>query len=302
MSVNISAINSYVEERRLPIIRKAVLGGKSVKYLRPNVDVKGSAVLNLLDTAVAFNDGSECGWSDTTAATLTQRTITTGLISVNMAFCDKALAKTWMSYEVKTGLADGTPAPFEEDFVNGIVEGIQAKLETMIWQGDSKKVSSPDNFDGFEKIIGAAAGVVTGTYAAGATAKAIIAQAYGLIPSEAFTKGNVEIFVGEDLYRQYVQELIAQNLYHYDVAVPQDFVIIPGTDVKVIGVGGLNGTGNVYGSFADNFNFGCDMVGDTMNVEAWYSKDHREYRFAADFNFGVQVAYPNMVVKVSQAG
>lgn len=302
MAIDITAITGYVEQRRLPIIRNAVIGAKSLKYMRPNVDVKGKAVLNLLNTEANFNDGSECGWNDTTEGTFTQRTIETGQIAVNMSLCDKALANTWMGYEVKTGLVgEGEKAPFEEDLVNGIVENVQANLEKAIWQGD--KTSQDGNlnkFDGFGVVT--ATGTIGVTYATTDTASDIIGAVYAALPAEVFSKGDVVIYVSDTLYRKYVQELIAANLFHFVEDAKTDYIVLPGDSrVKVIGTAGLDGTtdGEVYASYAENFNFGTDLVGDTANVDAWYSKDNREFRFAMDFNFGVQVAFPGLVVKAT---
>lgn len=304
MAIDINAITGYVEQRRLPIIRNAVIGAKSLKYMRPNVDVKGKAVLNILNTEAKFNDGSDCGWNDTTDATFTQRTIETGQIAVNMSLCDKALANTWMGYEVKAGLVgDGEKAPFEEDLINGIVENVQGNLEKAIWQGD--KASGDTNlnkFDGFGKLT--KTGTVTVTYATSDTASKIIGDVYAALPSEVFSKGDVIIYVSDSLYRKYVQEMIAANLYHFVEDAKTDYIVLPGDSrVKVIGTAGLDGTndGAVYASYAENFNFGTDLVGDSANVDAWYSKDNRDFRFAMDFNFGVQVAFPGLVVKATHS-
>lgn len=304
MAIDINAITGYVEQRRLPIIRNAVIGAKSLKYMRPNVDVKGKAVLNILNTEAKFNDGSDCGWDDTTQGTFTQRTIETGQIAVNMSLCDKALAKTWMGYEVKAGLVgEGEKAPFEEDLVNGIVENVQGNLEKAIWQGDKSSLDvNLNKFDGFGKIT--ASGTVTVTYATSDKATKIIGDVYAALPAEVFSKGDVIIYVSGSLYRKYVQELISANLYHFVEDAKGDYIVLPGDSrVKVIGTAGLDGTtdGAVYASYAENFNFGTDLVGDTANVDAWYSKDNREFRFAMDFNFGVQVAFPGLVVKATHS-
>lgn len=304
MAIDINAITGYVEQKRLPIIRTAVIGAKSIKYMRPNVDVKGKAVLNILNTEAKFNDGSDCGWNDTTEGTFTQRTIETGQIAVNMSLCDKALAKTWMGYEVKAGLVgDGEKAPFEEDLINGIVENVQGNLEKAIWQGDKSSLDvNLNKFDGFGKIT--ASGTVTVTYATSDTASKIIGDVYAALPAEVFGKGDVIIYVSDSLYRKYVQEMIAANLYHFVEDAKTDYIVLPGDSrIKVIGTAGLDGTtdGAVYASYADNFNFGTDLVGDTANVDAWYSKDNREFRFAMDFNFGVQVAFPGLVVKATHS-
>ena len=304
MAININAITGYVEQKRLPIIRNAVIGAKSLKYMNPNVDVKGKAVLNILNTEAKFNDGSDCGWEDTTEGTFTQRTIETGQIAVNMSLCDKALAKTWMGYEVKAGLVgEGEKAPFEEDLVNGIVENVQGNLEKAIWQGDKSSLDvNLNKFDGFGKVT--ASGTVTVTYATSDTAKKIISDVYAALPAEVFSKGDVIIYISDTLYRKYVQELIAANLYHFVEDAKNDYIVLPGDSrVKVVGTAGLDGTskGEIYASYAENFNFGTDLVGDTANVDAWYSKDNREFRFAMDFNFGVQVAFPGLVVKATHS-
>ena len=304
MAIDINSITGYVEQRRLPIIRNAVIGAKSLKYMRPNVDVKGKAVLNILNTEAKFNNGSDCGWNDTTEGTFTQRTIETGQIAVNMSLCDKALANTWMGYEVKAGLVgEGEKTPFEEDLVNGIVENVQGNLEKAIWQGDKASVDTNLNkFDGFGKIT--KTGTVTVTYATSDKATKIIGDVYAALPAETFSKGDVVIYVSDTLYRKYVQELIAANLYHFVEDAKTDYIVMPGDSrVKVIGTAGLNATtdGAVYASYGENFNYGCDLVGDTANVDAWYSKDNREFRFAMDFNFGVQVAFPGLVVKATHS-
>ena len=304
MAIDINAITGYVEQKRLPIIRTAVIGAKSIKYMNPNVDVKGKAVLNILNTEAKFNDGSDCGWEDTTEGTFTQRTIETGQIAVNMSLCDKALAKTWMGYEVKAGLVgEGEKAPFEEDLINGIVENVQGNLEKAIWQGDKASLDvNLNKFDGFGKIT--ASGTVTVTYTTSDKATKIIGDVYAALPAEVFSKGDVIIYVSDSLYRKYVQELIEANLYHFVEDAKTDYIILPGDSrVKVLGTAGLDGTtdGAVYASYAENFNFGTDLVGDTANVDAWYSKDNREFRFAMDFNFGVQVAFPGLVVKATHS-
>ena len=304
MAIDINAITGYVEQKRLPIIRTAVIGAKSIKYMNPNVDVKGKAVLNILNPEAKFNDGSDCGWEDTTEGTFTQRTIETGQIAVNMSLCDKALAKTWMGYEVKAGLVgEGEKAPFEEDLINGIVENVQGNLEKAIWQGDKASLDvNLNKFDGFGKIT--ASGTVTVTYTTSDKATKIIGDVYAALPAEVFSKGDVIIYVSDSLYRKYVQELIEANLYHFVEDAKTDYIILPGDSrVKVLGTAGLDGTtdGAVYASYAENFNFGTDLVGDTANVDAWYSKDNREFRFAMDFNFGVQVAFPGLVVKATHS-
>lgn len=288
-----TSLPDYVEQRRLPLIAAAVLGGDTAKLFNLQTDVKTSAALNLLATDVEFGDGSACGWDEAGTQTLSQRILNTGLIKINMAYCDKVMLKYWTQYQVRVAAGDKT-LPFEEYFINEVIKDVKAKLEKAIFQGD--KTSQDDNlnkFDGLIKILGAESSVVS--FTAGANVAASVLAAYMAIPEEALD--GASILIGADDFREYVQALVAQNLYHYDPNVPVDVVYIPGTNVAVRKANGLNGTHKlIAGQLDKNFFYGCDMVNDEEKFEFWYSKDNREFRLAIEFNAGVQVAFPDMVV------
>lgn len=292
--IDTSKLSAYVEQKRLPLIRTAVIGAKSVGLMNLQTDVKGTAALNILDTTVQFGDGSACGWNEAGKSELSQRNIETGAIKINQAFCDKTLLKTWAGYEVRVA-AGQKNLPFEEDFVNGVIDGVKAKLEKTIWQGDKDK---QDAFDGLIKIIDAA--TVASTIGYGATDKVAdtLSKVYAAIPSACFEKGEVHIYMGSDMYRKYVQELVAANLYHFspEEKGEAEYILLPGTSVKVYGLPGLDGSGRIFASYADNFVYGTDLAGDEEKFELWYSQDNREFRLAIEFTAGVQVAQPAMIV------
>lgn len=305
MAIDVSKLKSYTEEHRLPLLRNAVIGGKSAKLFNLQTGVKGATALNLLNTDVQFGDGSACGWNEAGKSSLSQRVITPGYPKVNMSFCDKQLLKYWGNYEVRVGAGQKT-LPFEEDFMNGIVEGVAATLEKAIWQGDTAKSSEPNlnKFDGIVKIAGAATVAATTAYNAASISTTLNAM-YAALPSAAFSKGEVVAYISDADYRKYIQELIANgNLVITngvnDVAMPES-VLIPGTNVRVYGVAGLDGVQKAYMSYKDNFVFGTDLEGDEEKFEMWYSQDNREFRVAIEFTAGVQIAFPDMLV-VAQVG
>ena len=296
MAVNLTSLTQYVDQERLPLIRKAVVGNRSAQEFYLMTGVKGSTALNLLDTEVVFGDGSTCGWTDAGSSKLSQRVLVPGAVKVNMSFCDKAMLKYWMNYDVRVA-AGQKNLPFEEDFVNGVIDGVKAKLEKLMWQGNTPT----DAFDGIIKIAEAATLAATVTYAAGATVSSIVKDVYDKIPTAAYSKGEVVMYMGSDMYRKYIQELIANgNLVitnaMNDVPMP-DSILIPGTNVRVIGVAGLDTVGKVFASYKDNFVFGTDMAGDDEKFELWYSQDNREFRLAIEFTAGVQIAYPDLLVE-----
>lgn len=302
MAINVNNLTTYVDEQRLPLIRKAVLGARTAYHFYLMTGVKGATALNLLSTDVQFGDGYDCGWHEAGSSTLSQRTLTPGAIAVNMAFCDKKLLKTWANYEVRVAAGQKT-LPFEEDFMAGVGEAIAANLEKAMWQGDTASGDANLNkFDGMIKILDSASLAST---VGGSTVTETVKNMYQAIPAEAFTKGEVVLYMGADKYRAYIQELIANgNLVITtgvnDVAMP-DSVLIPGTNVRVIYVDGLNGTGKMYASYKDNFVYGVDLTDDAEKYDFWYSQDNREHRLAVEFIAGVQVAYPEFVVKGEMA-
>ena len=297
MAINTSSLTAYVGDNKEKLISKAVIGAKSASKFNLVTGVKGAQKLNLLDTTVSLQDGSACGWTEAGTSKLSQRTIEAKPIKVNQAFCDKQLLATSLNYEVKVAAGQKT-LPFEEDFVNGVMDGIAAEVEKTIWQGDTSK-STLNRFDGLIKILSGA--TVAGTYSiqSGDTVSTIVSKTYALIPSAAYQAGNVVMYMSSDMYRTWIQELIANGHLIIsnaveDVAMP-DSLLIPGTNVRVEGVAGLDGTKKVYASYADNFIFGTDMQGDEEKAEMWYSQDNREFRLAVEFVAGVQVAFPELV-------
>lgn len=297
MAINTSSLTAYVGDNKEKLISKAVIGAKSASKFNLVTGVKGAQKLNLLDTTVSLQDGSACGWTEAGTSKLSQRTIEAKPIKVNQSFCDKQLLATSLNYEVKVAAGQKT-LPFEEEFVNGVIDGVAAEVEKTIWQGDTSK-STLNRFDGLIKILSGA--TVAGTYSiqSGDTVSTIVSKTYALIPSAAYQAGNVVMYMGSDMYRTWIQELIANGHLVIsnaveDVAMP-DSLLIPGTNVRVEGVAGLDGTKKVYASYADNFVFGTDMQGDEEKAELWYSKDNREFRLALEFVAGVQVAFPELV-------
>ena len=288
MAINVSALTAYVDEQRLPLIRKTIFAAPSVKHFNLQTGVKHSAALNILNTTVAFGDGATCGWDEAGTSAFSQRTLEVGNYKVNMSFCDKAMLKYWNGYEVRVA-AGQKSLPFEEDFVAGVIDGVAEKLETIIWQG----VKATDKMDGILTILGAESTVIKTE--AGTTIYDSVLKAYKAIPAKKLDKAAM--FIGVDKFRDLVLELTAKNLYHYNPAVDEKMeIVLPGTNTRVIAVSGLNGKTSVVAADPENIYYGVDMEGDEEKFDLWYSQDNQEFRLAINFNAGVQVAFPDEVV------
>ena len=295
MALDLSALTAYVQEQRVPLIHEAMLKAKSADLFSWQPDIKTSAKLNLLNTNVHFSDGTVCGFDDSGSQALSQRELKTGVIKVDMKWCQREMIKYWMQYKVRANANPGALA-FEEDFVNGVLGDIEQKLEKAIWQGD---VSSSDaNLNKFDGMLTILAGETTAT-ASWSTSSMYdtVKNTYEAIPQAAFDRGDVAIFIGEDAYRSYVQELVEKNLFHYDPQQAADMeYFVPGTNTKIYAVAGLNGTSKAVAGSRRNLFYGFDEEGSEQEFKFWYSDDNDEYRMKVVFNAGVQVAFPNEVV------
>ena len=279
--VNLSQLSVYVDENKLGLIRKSVLGAKTTNYLNLQTGVVGKTKINLLDTTVQFGDGSACGWNEAGTSTITQREINPASIKVNMSFCDKAMQKYFMNHQI-TVAAGRSTLPFEEDFIAGVVEGVGKKLEDAIWNGVT---INEVHYDGFVQIV-------TKSVTTGSTVYDSVKNLYNGIPSASLR--DPAIFIGIDGFRSLAGELTAKNLYHYDPKVDEAFeMILPGTTTKVIGVPGLDGSNKAYAINTKHAFYGTDMQNDNETFDFWYSKDNQEFRLAINFVEGVQVAFPD---------
>ena len=298
MALNVSTLSNYVEEKRLPLIAKSFLRGKTVDLIQLETGVLQDTALNLVSASVEFGDGASCGWNATDGVALSQRILKPTFLKVNQVFCDKNLLKKWASYEVKLA-AGREQLPFEEKFMEEIANAINESIEKLVWQGDTSHTNEPD---GFLKILEAGgSGVVSATWTAGTTAYNKIKTVYNAIPANIIDKEDTVIFVGEETYREFIQDLVAANLYHFSPDYKAGEYMVPGTSIRVIAVNGLNSTGKIVAGRLSNFFYGVGAEDDKDTFDFWYSQDNREFRLAAYFAIAVQVAYPNEIVLGKQA-
>lgn len=298
MAINVTALNNYVEEKRLPLIAKSFLRGKTIDLIQIETGVLQDTALNLVSASVKFGDGASCGWDPTDGVALSQRLLKPTFLKVNQAFCDKDLLKKWASYEVKLA-AGREQLPFEEKFMEEIANAINESIEKLVWQGDSKNDNEPDGFLKVLETVGS--GVVSVTWSAGTSAYNKIKAVYNKIPANIVDKEDTVIFVGEETYREFIQDLVSANLYHFSPDYKAGEYMVPGTSVRVIAVNGLNGTGKIVAGRLSNFFYGVGAEDDKDTFDFWYSKDNREFRLAAYFAIAVQIAYPNEIVLGKQA-
>ena len=299
-SYNVSALPNYVDQMRPALIAKSVIGAKSASLFNLQTGIKGPTALNLISSEIVFGDGSACGWSESGSTSLSQAVLTPRALKINMGICDKTLLSKWANYLVKVqaNKLDGD-LPFEEYFIDDVIKGVKANIEKMIYQGDSSNASAIE-FDGLLKTLQASGNTTVSTSATSATSSyEFVKQVASKLPAEILDKEDLVILVSMPMYLDYIQNLVSANLYHYDPANGENEYKLPGTNIRVIGVNGLNNTSTydyAIGGSLSNMFYGTNLEDGEEIFDLWYSKDNREFRLAIEFIAGVQVAYQNEIV------
>lgn len=306
MSFNKSAVAGYVAQNEKVLNAQAILGAKTLQFIKYQPGVKGSMQINLLTDGVTLQAGG-CGWNPAGTTTLTKRNIVTGQFRVNEALCETDLTGTFAEWELNIAVGKEV-LPFEQVIAETKVKGIQKAVELLAWNGDTTGSTSTylDVTDGLIKIIGAASGVVDATPTASTTLLANPIDAINLMvantPVEVIDADDLTIFTGYDVVMKYIAAYNASNQFAGTLMLDGKTmsVTIPNTMIKLQGVGGLNGKNKAYLTPASNLYAGGDIQGDEAQFKLWYSDDNQEYRFVNKFNIGFQVAFPSYIVKYTK--
>lgn len=290
-NINTSALSNYVEEHNIPLINQVVLGSSIVRDMTTQTGVKTTARIHYLSTDPTFQDGKSCGFNAAGSAALTEREIVTGIIKVNLEFCNKELLGKYAEYLVRIS-AGAEDLGFERELMDSIIANIQKKLEVKIFQG---RKDGGDQFDGLIKVA-TDAGVSEDVLTKSDGAYNNIKQVYMSLPESVLDKGAT-IYVSPATYREFTQELVAKNLFHYagPIDAAPTSIVFPGTDVNVKKASGLAGTDYILAGHPKDWFYGCDLQDANEEISVWYSKDSDEVRMKVLWNSGTQIAFPDEV-------
>ena len=302
----VTSLPAYVQDNKDLIIKNfALVGTASRQRFGIQTGIKTSAYLNYLELNPTLQDGKGCGFTALGSATLTQRTITTAVIKVNMDICPDSLLGKYAEYLVRIG-ANSNELPFEQYIIDGVTTEINKKIEKLIWQGDTTKSTNTDLkwLNGILKQLASDSDKVAVSIAANTAIYDAIKAVYLAIPEETLERG-AEIYVSPANYRDFLMAMVEKKYFNYSGpqdSAPEEFVF-PGTDVKVVKTPGLAGVNDrIVASFPENFVYGCDAEGDLEDVKIWFSDDDDLFKLKVKWNSGIAYRFPNQVTLGTIAG
>lgn len=313
MAFSVGTLAAYTKENEALLVASSVLGSKTASLIKEQgnvmVGVKSSETINIMDTDAIFQDGTSCGFTASGTTSFTQRTVTVGKIKVNEALCLKDLESKYLQKALPAG-SQYDSMIYSEEYSKRKAEKIALQLENTIWQGNTGSVDvNLNKFSGLTTLITAAGGSVVNansvpfhgsveTAITDANVISIFDDIYKAIPAQVVDKDDITIFCGMDVFRTYTVKLKTSNLYHYkyDESANGQF-FLPGTNVKVMAVQGLNSTGKIVASRISNLFLGTDLLNEEERFEIFFAKEADQVRFVAEFKMGVNFAFPDEIVK-----
>lgn len=300
---NVSGLQPYVDEQREDLIHRSVTEAQTLQYIAIQQGIKGSEELKLLNDSIVYQTG-DCSMSPSGDTVFTDRAIAVETIGYLKRFCQKDLAGFWTQLALRPGaMAEDKTLPFEQILINYLLELHAFELEKLIWQGN--KVSGSGNLafmNGFNQFLTTANGCVdlntSGATSIDATnAFDIFYEAFTNTPSNIAEGQDFICFTGRENFNFLLKNLVDLNLYNYNptqIATLSE-LLLPGTNMRVVKVNGLNGTTKIYTGRASHFFFGTDLSSDFESYDLWYSFDDDVIYLRSKFRAGVQVPFLNQV-------
>ena len=293
----VSGLSAYVEQNRDLIIGSFGLANRDTRSrVSIQTGVKGSMHLHYLSLSPVVQDGSSCGFNPLDTIELSQRLITAPAHKVQGQICPETLLGKYAEYLVRVNAREND-LPYEQYIVDTLVAQVNKAIETAIWQGKTVAHSGTGLFDGWLYQFENDASVVDVDITSGSSAYAGISAVYAAMTEETLERGGV-IFVSPAIFRSFMMEMVALNLFHYSGAVndnPDEF-ILPGSDVRVIKTPGLASSLEIVGTFADNLVYGTDMEGDEEAFNLRWSEDDEIWKYTIKWTAGVSYHFPAQVV------
>lgn len=310
MGFVVSGLTDYVNEQKEELLARLYFEKRSSQYFTPQAGVKLTEALHLLSVAAIPQDGSTCDVSASGSVTFTARNITVAPITYIDKFCMKDLTAKWTQILLRAGNAETEDMQFESQIAEMIMSRIMEIEEVADWQGDTTSGSAfLDRYDGLIKTIDAAtvvdapnAGITAVTSGASGNADTIVLNVVNARIPAVKMAANQVLFCGTDFFDAYTDTLAAKNLYHVDATGYADYKMrIPGKNIDLVGVNGLDGTNRLFAGTVDNFFLGFDLLNDEEDFDMWYEKKEDSIYYRVKHKRGLQIAYPSEIVQFTLA-
>jgi len=297
MAYDVLNLGSYTKENANELIYKVIATGDTASLMTIQPGIKSAETINIVATRGVWQTNTTCGFNASGDTTFSQRTITPGKIKIELKWCEQQLEPKYLQGALKAG-SKYDMLTFETEIVGDIIQNLLRDKEVAIWQGDTASGNAYLNkFDGLIKIIDAASNEITATPVVWSqtNARTALQNVYAALSDDMIANPNLRVFMGLAEARDYRIKRGIDNLFNYTGAEPK--LYLENTDVEIVPVLGLSGTKKIYAIATDNMFLGVDLLNEEEKFDLFYAKEADEIRFVSKWKMGVQVAFPDQIVK-----
>jgi len=300
---DVTGLGAYVDEQSDELLVKQVTRGATLDYITIQEGVKGSQELKLMDDTLTYQAG-DCTMTASGDTVFTDRALAVETLGYMKSFCQKDLDGFWTQLALTPGAAnEDQDLPFEQRIIDYLMELHSNELDKLIWRGNKSTGTGNLAFmNGFRQFLTTGNGCVdlntAGTAAISASnAFDVFYACFTNSPEAVAESSDFVCFTGRENFNFLVKNLVDSNFFHYSPSeiATMDSVIVPGTNMLVRKVVGLNTLDNIYTGRASHFYFGTDLQSDLDQFNLWYSQDDDVIYLRSKFRAGVQVPFLDQI-------
>lgn len=304
MAYDVTQFTDYVSRSNDVLTATLFTGGDTGKFALFMAGVKGKESVPHIGGAATLQAGNCKTPSGTT--NVSEIFIEVKAWTFYEGFCEDDLQKKFPNMVLAAGSSNAdSPKGWQEKVIDVKIASMQETLELTNWQGDTT-TGSYQLFDGYIKLIDAAAGTIDGnTSNATAITKAnvigLVDDMYVSSPTKVKRSGEMVILAGDDVFDLYIAAQKAANQYHYDAEHDNGVLKLGGSRGTLQRVYGLDGTDRMFASKGSNFIVGADVEEEEKIVKVWYDETDDKVYLRSKGKSGVTIANPTEIVEFTLA-
>jgi hypothetical protein len=298
---DVDGLAEYIDEQSANLISKDVISSPTIDLVNVQEGVKSKEKIKLVDVDVTYQDGSDCAVTASGDIIYSDREMEVKPITVLVKLCANELHGTWGQIGLRAGSnAETQEIPSEALILDYLLKKHRGELEKLVWRGDT--TGGAGNLalaNGFHTLftdnIGSLVDLNTGNLTTLTASNAYDAfyTAFETMPEEVLENGGA-LWLGREWYTKLTKNLVDLNFfkeYTTNQLASQMSFILPGTDLVVNRVPGLNTVEAAYIAKPNELVVGTDLMNDFEEITSWYEKKDDAMYIRIKFKVGTQVPY-----------
>lgn len=291
-------LQDYLSVNKDQLITDTIFNSKTSKLFNVQTGVKNPTAIVRLDSTIVLDDLG-CSFNPQGSDTFTNRILTPNFVTVNKVYCDKDLINSWKATDVKIS-ATAETLPFEQQILEKNADLISAEIEKLLWVGDVQNgAGNMAKADGVYTLAKreVASGVIPSTNVTAKGSDSVFERVQKMwLALPANVADKVTFVTSITNYKQMIVDLMNANMYHIFEEYNGEYRMrLPFCNNEIMGIEGLEGVDTIMGVIFDELYYGVDLEGDSEDVDFFYDKSDRNFKYVCNFVIATQYAFPEHI-------